>query len=179
MSELHRYFDGRTARPRKVTLAIGPTGIAIRDEDGVPLANWPYSHMRVADQNAVSGAYVLRLEPDAAARLEVAAGVELETLLAQRPELRRWRARARTGLAPAFAKWGAGGAATCAGLPLSAFTRGSTVEAMPAWRTRMVRGWPLSSTCPRNTCIHAYRPSSSSCFTCPPASSDERKILAF
>lgn len=116
MSELHRYFDGRTARPRKVTLAIGPTGIAIRDEDGVPLANWPYSHMRVADQNAVSGAYVLRLEPDAAARLEVAAGVELETLLAQRPELRRWRARERTGLAKAFAKWGAVGAAICAAL---------------------------------------------------------------
>src|SRR5687767_13237453 len=74
MSELHRYFDGRTARPRKVTLAIGPTGIAIRDEDGASLASWPYAHIRVADQNAVSGAFVLRLEPDEAARLEVAAG---------------------------------------------------------------------------------------------------------
>jgi len=139
MSELHRYFDGRTARPRKVLLAIGPTGVAIRDEDGAPLASWPYSHLRVADQNAVSGAYVLRLEPDQAARLEVGAGADLETLLTQRPELKRWRARERSGLAKGFAKWGAVGVAVCLALYFG-WTRASILIAswIPAsWEERI------------------------------------------
>jgi Zn-dependent protease with chaperone function len=139
MSELHRYFDGRTARPRKVTLAIGPTGIAISDEDGAPLASWPYSHIRVADQNVVSGAYVLRLEPDEAARLEVTAGGQLETLLAQRPDLKRWRARERAGLAKGFATWGAVGAAVCLALYFG-WTRASVLIAswIPAsWEERI------------------------------------------
>jgi Zn-dependent protease with chaperone function len=130
MSELHRYFDGRTARPRKVTLAIGPTGLAIYDEDGASLASWPYAQLRVADQNAVSGAYVLRLEPDEAARLEIAAGTQLETLVTQRPELKRWRARERAGLAKGFAKWGAVGAAVCLALYFG-WTRASV--AIASW----------------------------------------------
>lgn len=139
MSALHRYFDGRTARPRKVTLAIGPTGVAIRDEDEASLATWPYAHVRVADQNAVSGAFVLRLESDQAARLEVAAGAELDTLLAQRPELRRWRARERKGLAKGFALWGAVGAAVCLALYFG-WTRASVAIAgwIPAsWEARI------------------------------------------
>jgi Zn-dependent protease with chaperone function len=139
MSQLHRFFDGRTARPRAVALAIGPDGIEIRDDSGAALASWPFPHIRVADQNAVSGAYVLRLEPDQAARLEIAAGAELEALLARRPELKRWRMRERTGLAKSFALWGAVGAAICLALYFG-WTRASILIAgwIPAsWEERI------------------------------------------
>ncbi len=133
MSELHRFFDGRVARPRSVTLAIRATEIEILDETGASVAAWPFSHVRVADQNAVSGSYMLRLEPDHAARLEVAAGDQLRALLADRPELKRWRARERTGLLKAFLVWGAVGAAVCTVLYLG-WTRASI--AIATWIPR-------------------------------------------
>ncbi|HEV8390611.1 MAG TPA: M48 family metallopeptidase, partial [Dongiaceae bacterium] len=139
MSELHRYFDGRVARPSSVTLAIRSTEIEILDENGASVAIWPFSHVRVADQNAVSGNYVLRLEPDHAARLEVSAGPQLQALLADRPELKRWRARERTGLLKAFVLWGAVGAAICALLYLG-WTRASVLIAdwiPPSWEDRI------------------------------------------
>ena len=139
MSELHRFFDGRIARPRSVTLAIRATEIEILDEGGASVAIWPFSHIRVADQNAVSGAYMLRLDPDHAARLEVAAGSQLQALLAERPELKRWRARERTGLLKAFVLWGAVGAAICGALYLG-WTRASILIANwipPSWEDRI------------------------------------------
>ncbi|MEZ5830097.1 MAG: M48 family metallopeptidase [Dongiaceae bacterium] len=139
MTELHRYFDGRVARPRAVTLAIGAAEIEIRDESGASLAIWPFSQIRVADQNAVSGAYVLRLETDQAARLEIAAGPQLQSLLASRPELRRWRARERLGLLKGFALWGAIGAAACIALYFG-WTRASILIATwipPSWEERV------------------------------------------
>jgi hypothetical protein len=89
MTELHRFFDGRVAKPRRVTFSIHAAAIAIIDEQGTAIAAWPFSDMRVVDQNAVSGSYVLRLEPDHAARLEVSAGPQLDALLAQHPQLDR------------------------------------------------------------------------------------------
>lgn len=139
MTELHRFFDGRVAKPRSVALAIRADEIEIRDEGGAALGNWPFSHIRVADQNAVSGAYVLRLEPDQAARLEIAAGPQLQALLAQRPELRRWRARERTGLLKSFALWGGVGAAACLALYVG-WTRASILIATlipPSWEERI------------------------------------------
>jgi Zn-dependent protease with chaperone function len=139
MSELHRFFDGRTARPRTVALAIGADEIEIRGDSGASLAVWPFSRIRVADQNAVSGAYVLRLEPDRAARLEIAAGADLAALLAERPELKRWRARERTGLAKSFALWGAVGAVVCLALYFG-WTRASILIATwipESWEDRI------------------------------------------
>jgi Zn-dependent protease with chaperone function len=139
MSELHRFFDGRVAKPSIVTLAIRATEIEIVDADGRRLAAWPYASVRVADQNAVSGSYVLRLEPDHAARLEVSAGAQLQALLADRPELKRWRARERVGLTKAFVLWGAVGAVICAILYLG-WTRASILIAnwIPAsWEDRV------------------------------------------
>lgn len=139
MSEVHRFFDGRVARPRGVTLAIRSAEIEMRDESGASAAIWPFSHIRVADQNAVSGTYVLRLEPDHAARLEVAAGADLQALLAQRPELKRWRARERTGLMKSFVLWGLAGAAVCVALYLG-WTRASVLIAAwipPSWEDRI------------------------------------------
>ena len=139
MSERHRYFDGRVARPRSVTLSIGLAGIEILDESGGSLAVWPFSHVRVADQNAVSGAYMLRLEPDQAARLEISAGPELQALLVQRPDLKRWRARERTGLLKSFVLWGAVGAAICAAIYFG-WTRASVLIAAwipPSWEDRI------------------------------------------
>jgi hypothetical protein len=139
MSELHRFFDGRVARPRSVTLTIRTTEIELFDEGGASVAIWPFSHIRVADQNAVSGAYMLRLEPDHAARLEVAAGPQLDALLAERPELKRWRARERTGLLKGFLLWGSVGAAVCVVLYLG-WTRASILIAAwipPSWEDRI------------------------------------------
>jgi Zn-dependent protease with chaperone function len=139
MSELHRFFDGRVARPSTVTLAIRATEIEIRDEGGASVAIWPFSHIRVADQNAVSGNYMLRLDPDHAARLEISAGPQLEALLAQRPELKRWRAREQTSLLKSFLLWGAVGAAVCAVLYLG-WTRASILIATwipPSWEDRI------------------------------------------
>lgn len=139
MGELHRFFDGRVARPRTVTLAIRPTEIEIFDESGGSLAIWPFSHIRVADQNAVSGAYMLRLEPDHAARLEVSPGTQLDALLAGRPELKRWRSRERAGLLKGFLLWGSVGAAACLALYLG-WTRASILIAnwIPAsWEDRI------------------------------------------
>lgn len=118
MSELHRFFDGKVARPHAVRLAIGTAEIGIFDERDATMAVWPLARVRVADQNAVSGSYMLRLHPDDAARLEIADGPQLQALLAQRPELRRWRARERTGLLKGFVLWGALGAAILGGLYL-------------------------------------------------------------
>ena len=139
MSELHRFFDGRIARPRNVTLTIRAAEIEIFDEGGASLAIWPFSHVRVADQNAVSGAFVLRLEPDHAARLEVSPGAQLDALLAERPELKRWRARERAGLLKGFLLWGSVGAVACLALYLG-WTRASILIAnwIPAsWEDRI------------------------------------------
>jgi Zn-dependent protease with chaperone function len=124
MSELHRFFDGQIAKPRTVTLAIGSAEIGMFDEGNRSIAVWPLARVRVADQNAVSGSYMLRLEPDDTARLEVGSGPQLQALLSQRPELRRWRAHERTGLFKAFALWSAVGAAILGGLYLG-WTRAS------------------------------------------------------
>jgi Zn-dependent protease with chaperone function len=113
--------------------------IEILDESGASVAIWPFSHIRVADQNAVSGAYVLRLEPDHAARLEILAGPQLEALLAEHPQLKRWRARERTGLLKSFVLWGAVGAVVCALLYLG-WTRASVLIAAwipPSWEDRI------------------------------------------
>ncbi|MGH6891772.1 MAG: M48 family metallopeptidase [Dongiaceae bacterium] len=139
MTELHRFFDGRVAKPRTVTLAIRADEIEIFDEVGATAAVWPFSHVRVVDQNAVSGNYVLRLAPDHAARLEVSAGAQLQALLAQRPDLRRWRARARVGLFKAFVLWGAVGVAIMAALYFG-WTRASILIATwipPSWEDRI------------------------------------------
>jgi Zn-dependent protease with chaperone function len=133
VSELHRFFDGRVARPKAVKLVIGMSEIGIFDEGNKSVGVWPFSRIRVADQNAVSGSYVLRLEPDQAARLEIAAGDQLDRLLSDRPEIKRWRARERTGLMKAFAIWGSVGVAVCALLYLG-WTRASI--AIAAWIPR-------------------------------------------
>jgi Zn-dependent protease with chaperone function len=124
MAEHHRFFDGKVARPREVKLAIGTAEIGLYDERNATVAVWPLSRVRVVDQNAVSGAYVLRLEADDAARLEIAAGPQLQALLSLRPELRRWRARERTGLLKGFVLWGVLGAAILGGVYLG-WTRAS------------------------------------------------------
>lgn len=118
MSELHRLFDGKVAKPRAVRLAIGTAEIGIFDERNATIAIWPLSHVRVADQNAVSGAYMLRLDPDDAARLEITPGAQLDTLLTQQPALRRWRARERAGLLRGFLLWGSVGVAILTALYL-------------------------------------------------------------
>ncbi|HET6621416.1 MAG TPA: M48 family metallopeptidase [Dongiaceae bacterium] len=135
MGEFHRFFDGVVAKPRRVTFSIHAAAIAILDEQGAAIAAWPFSDMRVVDQNAVSGSYVLRLEPDRAARLEVSAGPQLQALLAQHPELTRWRARERTGLLKAFTMWGAIGLAICTVLYVG-WSRASIMIA-----DRMPRSW--------------------------------------
>jgi Zn-dependent protease with chaperone function len=139
MGELHRFFDGRVARPRTVTLAIRTAGIEIFDESGASLATWPFTRIRVADQNAVSGAFMLRLEPDQAARLEVSPGAQLDALLTERPELKRWRSRERASLLKGFMLWGSVGAAVCLVLYLG-WTRASILIAnwIPAsWENRI------------------------------------------
>ncbi len=139
MTELHRFFDGRVAKARAVTLAIRAAEIEIFDENGATVAVWPFSHLRVADQNAVSGSYVLRLEPDRAARLEVSAGAQLDALLAQRPELRRWRARERAGLFRGFMLWGSVGAVILIALYFI-WTRAAVLIATwipPSWEERI------------------------------------------
>jgi Zn-dependent protease with chaperone function len=139
MTELHRFFDGKVAKPRSVTFSMHEAAIAIMDERGEVIAVWPFAHMRVVDQNAVSGSYVLRLESDQAARLEISAGLQLEALLAQQPALKRWRARERTGLLKAFVIWGAAGAVFCALLYLG-WTRASILIANwipPSWEDRI------------------------------------------
>jgi Zn-dependent protease with chaperone function len=130
MSELHRFFDGKVAKPRTVKLVIGTAEIGIFDEANATVAVWPLSLVRVADQNAVSGAYLLRLDVDDTARLEIAPGPQLQALLTQQPALRRWRARERVGLLRGFLLWGAVGAVVLAGLYLGWY-RASIVVA--AW----------------------------------------------
>lgn len=117
--ERHRFFDGRIARPRSVTVSIGAAEIAIVDADGAPAAAWPIAHLRVADQNAVSGSYVLRLEPDHGQRLELAVGDDLTSLLAQHPRIARWRRGERVTLAKGFALWGSIGALVAAAIYFS------------------------------------------------------------
>ena len=139
MAETHRFFDGRVAKPHGVTLSLHAAAAAIIDQQGEVLTVWPFADMRVVDQNAVTGAYVLRLEPDGAARLELAPGPDLDALLIKQPELRDWRARERRGLAKAFLTWGAVGVAVCAVLYLG-WTRASILIANwipPAWEDRI------------------------------------------
>ena len=154
MSEIHRYFDGRVAKPPIVTLLVSETEIEMRDEAGALVAIWPFSAIRVVDQNAVSGAYRLRLDPDQAARLEVAAGAQLEDLLARRRELRRWRARERAGLFKAFVSWGAVGVVICT-LFYFGWTRAAVLIAAwipPNWEERIgeqveVAWFPVRERC--------------------------------
>ena len=130
MSELHRFFDGKVAKPHAVRLVIGTAEIGVFDEHNASIAVWPLARVRVADQNAVSGAFTLRLEPDDAARLEISSGPQLQALLSQRPELRRWRRREQASLFKAFVLWGALGAAMVGALYLG-WTRASI--AIAAW----------------------------------------------
>ncbi len=102
----HRYFDGRVAKPHEVSVVIRPAEIEIVDAEGRGLAIWPVQHVRVADQNAVSGAYMLRLEPDRAERLELAGGADLQRLLAEQPQFARWRRREQAVLLKGFLLWG-------------------------------------------------------------------------
>src|SRR5262245_6204660 len=60
-SELHRFFDGKVAKPHAVKLAIGNAEIGMFDAGNRTIAVWPLARVRVADQNAVSGSYTLRL----------------------------------------------------------------------------------------------------------------------
>lgn len=139
MTELHRFFDGRVAKPRTVTLAIRAAEIEILDGSGMIVAVWPFSLVRVADQNAVSGNYMLRLDPGHAERLEVSAGAQLDALLTQRPELRNWRARERASLFKGFVLWGAVGAIVLAAIYLG-WTRAAVLLATwipPSWEERI------------------------------------------
>jgi Zn-dependent protease with chaperone function len=135
----HRFFDGRIAKPHDVSVAIGPAEIEIVDAAGQSLASWPLQHVRVVDQNAVSGAFMLRLEPDHAQRLEVAAGADLQKLLGGQPHLARWRRREQAGLLKGFLLWGS--AAALVGVALYFGWTKATValaEHMPrSWENRI------------------------------------------
>jgi Zn-dependent protease with chaperone function len=131
----HRYFDGRVAKPHDVSVIIRPTEIEIVDPEGRGLAIWPMPHIRVADHNAVSGAYRLRLEPDRAERLELASGADLERLLAEQPQFARWRRREQVALLKGFALWGSAAAIVGVALYFS-WTKVTTELAM-----RMPRSW--------------------------------------
>jgi len=129
-SASHRYFDGKVAKPRMVTLTLRASELEIVADDGATVIVWPFAEVHVADQNAVSGAYVLRFGSDEFARLEVAAGPDLDALLAEQPQLRRWRARERGRLFRGFMIWGAAGALVLAALYFG-WTRASVLVA--AW----------------------------------------------
>lgn len=131
----HRYFDGRVAKPHDVVIVLRPSEIEIVDADGRGLALWPMSHIRVADQNAVSGAYMLRLEPDRAERLEIAGGPDLQRLLAEQPQFAKWRRREQTNLLKGFLLWGA--AAAIVGVALYFGWTSATI----ALATHMPRSW--------------------------------------
>lgn len=134
MSVSHRYFDGRVAQPRDVALILHGDRLELRDATGV-LALWPLGNLRVVDENAVSGSYTLRLDPDHGARLEVAAGEDLQRLLTQQPVLRRWRGRERRSLFVSFMLWGVVGLAM-AGVVYLSWTRAAILIAgwiPPAW----------------------------------------------
>lgn len=112
----HRFFDGRVAKPHDVSVVIRPTEIEILEASGQGLAIWPVRHVRVVDHNAVSGAWMLRLEPDHAQRLELAGGADLQKLLAEQPHLARWRRREQAALLKGFLLWGS--VAAVAGIAL-------------------------------------------------------------
>lgn len=131
----HRYFDGRVARPHEVAVQIRPAEIAISDPAGEGMVLWPIAQLRVADQNAVSGSYMLRLEPDQGQRLELAAGDDLRRLLAEQPQIARWRGRERAALLKGFMLWGGIGAIVAAALYFS-WTR-VTIELA----ARMPQSW--------------------------------------
>lgn len=138
MTMTHRYFDGRVARAREVAVHVTAAGLELRDASGELLALWPLGNLRVSDQNAVSGSFTLRVEPDAGGRLELAAGDDLAQLLAARPDLRAWRGRERRQLARAFLIWGGVGLAMIGALYL-AWTRAAVLIAdliPPAWEER-------------------------------------------
>jgi peptidase M48-like protein len=164
MSELHRFFDGKVAKPHPVTLVVGAAEIAIHDESGATLAVWSLTRVRVVDQNAVSGSYVLRLHPDDAGRLEIGPGSQLQALLAQRPELRRWRAAESAGLLKGFVLWGAVGAAVCAAIYFG-WTRASILIAAwipPSWEERVgeqiEQAWfPAGDRCSGADGLHALQ----------------------
>ena len=139
MSGSHRYFDGKVALPRDVALILHGDGLELRDAVGAPLALWPLARLRVVDQNAVSGSFTLRLDPDQGARLEVAAGEDLQRLLTYRPELGRWRGRERRKLLVSFLLWGAVGLAMIGAVYLS-WTRAAIIIAgwiPPAWEDKI------------------------------------------
>jgi Zn-dependent protease with chaperone function len=135
MNERHRFFDGKIARPRTVALSIGAAEIGIVEETGTILAAWPTAQVRVVDQNAVSGTYVLRVEPDQGQRLEVSPGQDLDRLLGEHRQIARWRRRERLALFKGFALWGAVGL-VAAGLIYLGWTR-ATMELA----ARMPQSW--------------------------------------
>jgi beta-barrel assembly-enhancing protease len=131
----HRFFDGRVARPHDVSVVVRPAEIEVVDAEGRGLALWPLRHVRVVDQNAVSGAYTLRPEPDHGQRLEIAAGADLQQLLAQQPQLARWRRREQAILLKGFLLWSS--IAVAAGVAFYfGWTKATTELAM-----RMPRSW--------------------------------------
>lgn len=139
MSISHRFFDGKVALPRDVALILHGDGLELRDAAGNALALWPFGNLRVVDQNVVSGSYTLRLDPDRGARLEVAAGEDLQRLLAQLPALGRWRGRERRSLLVSFAMWGAVGLAVFGAVYLS-WSRAAILIAgwiPPAWEDQI------------------------------------------
>lgn len=131
----HRFFDGRVAKPHDVLVQVRPTELEITDSAGQSIAIWPIAHLRVADQNAVSGSFMLRLDPDHGQRLELALGEELRQLLAGQPHIARWRQAERLHLFKGFAFWG--GIAAALALALYFAWTPATI----ALATRMPQSW--------------------------------------
>jgi predicted Zn-dependent protease len=86
------YYDGTSSRKRRVTLTLADT-LRI-DEDGAPLANWPYADIRRADNP-----HILRLSCVSApslARLEIEDETTAQAILSRSPSLNAATSPAQT-----------------------------------------------------------------------------------
>jgi predicted Zn-dependent protease len=139
MSEFAGFFsDGKTAEQRRVRIALGMSGLSIRDERGGAIADWPYPMLRLIEEVYAGQPVRLRSTMAGDARLIVREGRFLDALGQHARHLRTHNMR-RSRALPRALIWSTATVGTLVGiyfgLPLAAEPVASIVPL--SWEERL------------------------------------------
>jgi predicted Zn-dependent protease len=96
MTGRDRFYDGRTAKPHAVSIALTTDVLVLRSaEEQRQLACWVIAEMLAVDSNDLNGEMTFRQLTDPEARLILAPSPIRDQLLDQAPHLKHWQRRQR------------------------------------------------------------------------------------
>lgn len=109
----NRFYDGQTACPREVDIAIRSDVLVLLDrQNGAQLAYWVVAEMTAIDSNDLNGEMTFRDRRHPEARLILSPSAERDLLLTAASHLRNWKRRERLAVTRTI------GGITLAGLAL-------------------------------------------------------------